>query len=105
MDGGPVFEVGAKPEPAGRPEWEPDHAAQRCRGCAALFTMSNRRHHCRKCGKIFCNACCASMLPLPELHYDEPVRVCTHCARPPWEAQLLQSGVGAGKPVTPKKKR
>ena len=40
-----------------RVKWERDKDVNRCRGCLRLFTVLNRRHHCRSCGRIFCNAC------------------------------------------------
>lgn len=39
------------------PFWQPDSAAVACSLCAAPFTLFNRRHHCRKCGKVVCAAC------------------------------------------------
>ncbi|GLD93040.1 hypothetical protein PINS_up001632 [Pythium insidiosum] len=37
--------------------WVDDAAVQSCRKCERGFTLVNRRHHCRICGNIFCNAC------------------------------------------------
>jgi len=40
-----------------RDHWKPDLAAQECRHppCQQKFTLFQRRHHCRKCGDIFCD--------------------------------------------------
>ena len=52
-----------------------------CPHCDAIFTLSKRRHHCRLCGDIFCDACSAHRvtLPLPGKEFETPVRVCDFC--------------------------
>ncbi|OLP84558.1 Lateral signaling target protein 2-like [Symbiodinium microadriaticum] len=37
--------------------WLPDSAADACMACDAVFTLFRRRHHCRSCGKLFCDRC------------------------------------------------
>ncbi|KAJ1309052.1 hypothetical protein OPQ81_004732 [Rhizoctonia solani] len=37
--------------------WEPDDAVSECRGCRRKFTWLVRKHHCRRCGQIFCDRC------------------------------------------------
>ncbi|KAI8325086.1 hypothetical protein GQ54DRAFT_252028, partial [Martensiomyces pterosporus] len=37
--------------------WEPDEATAVCRQCARRFTLFLRRHHCRRCGLVFCDSC------------------------------------------------
>lgn len=39
-----------------RATWLPDRQAKVCmhEGCAAAFSLRERRHHCRLCGQIFC---------------------------------------------------
>jgi lipid-binding SYLF domain-containing protein len=37
--------------------WEFDELQRQCASCDAEFNPLNRRHHCRLCGKIFCNEC------------------------------------------------
>ncbi|KAJ1732943.1 hypothetical protein LPJ61_001804 [Coemansia biformis] len=39
------------------PVWDPDESADQCYICFRAFTLFMRRHHCRACGKIVCNAC------------------------------------------------
>ncbi|KAJ2009691.1 hypothetical protein GGI04_000263 [Coemansia thaxteri] len=39
------------------PVWDPDCSSERCYICFGGFTLFVRRHHCRACGKIVCNAC------------------------------------------------
>jgi hypothetical protein len=41
----------------GDPCWQPDAAAKCCSHCEVKFRLFVRRHHCRKCGLIFCHAC------------------------------------------------
>ncbi|TFL05679.1 hypothetical protein BDV98DRAFT_229793 [Pterulicium gracile] len=35
--------------------WERDETVTQCRECQRRFTFMIRRHHCRRCGKIFCD--------------------------------------------------
>ena len=52
-----------------------------CPDCGCLFTLSKRRHHCRLCGDVFCDACSSHRveLPLPGAEFEKPVRVCDDC--------------------------
>lgn len=43
--------------PASRAEWMPDDACVRCLACKDEFGVFTRKHHCRWCGRIFCNDC------------------------------------------------
>ncbi|KLT44172.1 hypothetical protein CC85DRAFT_283693 [Cutaneotrichosporon oleaginosum] len=36
-------------------KWEPDSEVRKCRVCAAPFSLSTRKHHCRLCGRIVCS--------------------------------------------------
>ena len=40
------------------PVWQPDEDAPVCNDCMVRFTLLLRRHHCRVCGLVFCDACC-----------------------------------------------
>uniref|UniRef100_A0A8C0LPS0 RUN and FYVE domain containing 2 n=1 Tax=Canis lupus dingo TaxID=286419 RepID=A0A8C0LPS0_CANLU len=51
--------------------------ATHCKLCEKEFSLSKRKHHCRNCGEIFCNACSDNELPLPSS--PKPVRVCDSC--------------------------
>eukprot|EP00300_Choanocystis_sp_HF-7_P037075 c53067_g1_i1.p1 GENE.c53067_g1_i1~~c53067_g1_i1.p1 ORF type:complete len:612 (+),score=143.66 c53067_g1_i1:39-1838(+) len=65
---------------ASRPRWVPNHEAHRCLNCGDKFTLTTRRHHCRKCGCVFCAKCCDKKVSLPALlGTDERVRVCQTC--------------------------
>ena len=37
------------------------------------------QHHCRACGRIFCNDCTKHRIALSHLGYYMPVRVCDEC--------------------------
>jgi len=41
-----------------RVDWIQDKDAASCISCGAAFTTFNRRHHCRRCGRVFCGNCC-----------------------------------------------
>ena len=34
--------------------WLKDEAVDNCMKCSAEFTFTERKHHCRDCGRIFC---------------------------------------------------
>ncbi|XP_036592676.1 RUN and FYVE domain-containing protein 2 isoform X2 [Trichosurus vulpecula] len=57
--------------------WLKDEEATHCKLCETEFSLSKRKHHCRNCGEIFCNACSDNELPLPSS--PKPVRVCDSC--------------------------
>ncbi|GAM24147.1 hypothetical protein SAMD00019534_073220 [Acytostelium subglobosum LB1] len=60
------------------PTWLKDQLVKDCMTCSASFTMRRRRHHCRKCGKIYCTECC----PITDLSQYLPgrkVRLCKGC--------------------------
>lgn len=45
--------------------WIPDNRINSCTICKNEFTYTNRKHHCRSCGKIFCSNCCYQYQSLP----------------------------------------
>ncbi|XP_062238684.1 FYVE, RhoGEF and PH domain-containing protein 6-like [Platichthys flesus] len=60
------------------PIWIPDLRATMCMMCTCEFTLTWRRHHCRACGKVVCQACSANKYYLEYLK-NQPARVCDHC--------------------------
>jgi hypothetical protein len=38
-------------------DWHPDAKHPKCELCETNFTFMRRRHHCRFCGKVVCDAC------------------------------------------------
>ncbi|XP_017882170.1 RUN and FYVE domain-containing protein 2 isoform X4 [Ceratina calcarata] len=61
----------------GAPTWANDRLATRCKSCSREFNITRRKHHCRNCGEIFCNACSDNSTALP--NSTKPVRVCDEC--------------------------
>ena len=51
--------------------WVPDHSVSRCFECEGLFSLANRKHHCRKCGRIYCGQCCAHFVSEAQIGFDK----------------------------------
>ncbi|KAF7366860.1 Isoform b [Mycena sanguinolenta] len=59
--------------------WKPDSAALNCDNfyCSTSFSLFERRHHCRKCGGVFCGPCSTrstSLLDASALPFLHPPR-------------------------------
>ncbi|GMH05367.1 hypothetical protein Nepgr_007207 [Nepenthes gracilis] len=67
----------AKPSLRGN-TWVVD--ASHCQGCSSQFTFINRKHHCRRCGGLFCNSCTVQRMILRG-QGDSPVRICEPCKK------------------------
>ncbi|XP_036618040.1 FYVE, RhoGEF and PH domain-containing protein 6 [Trichosurus vulpecula] len=82
------------------PIWIPDTRATMCMVCTSEFTLTWRRHHCRACGKIVCQACSSNKYGLDYLK-NQPARVCEHCFK---ELQKLdhQNSPKTGSPANHK---
>ncbi|XP_028677307.1 zinc finger FYVE domain-containing protein 21 isoform X1 [Erpetoichthys calabaricus] len=61
------------------PQWVPDKECPRCMQCDTKFDFLTRKHHCRRCGKCFCDKCCSKKVPLPRMCFVDPVRQCAEC--------------------------
>ncbi|XP_072929201.1 RUN and FYVE domain-containing protein 2-like isoform X2 [Epargyreus clarus] len=57
--------------------WTNDKDASACSACSKEFTIARRKHHCRRCGHIFCGACSDKSVALAGS--AKPVRVCDGC--------------------------
>lgn len=69
--------IGLPPKPSLRGNnWVVD--ASHCQGCSSQFTFINRKHHCRRCGGLFCNSCTQQRMALRG-QGDSPVRICEPC--------------------------
>lgn len=80
------------PSPHGsNAQWERDESVKQCRECQRRFNFILRRHHCRKCGRIFCDRCSSHWASLDpsDIVYDPtspdvpasatPQRLCQGC--------------------------
>ena len=62
----------------------PDASVSQCGACNSSFGMFLRRHHCRRCGGVFCDPCSKRRIDLPK-HFLLPPgsgdqhRVCMKC--------------------------
>ncbi|KAL3308075.1 hypothetical protein Ciccas_013397 [Cichlidogyrus casuarinus] len=60
--------------------WLPDKECLCCFECGARFNVLKRKHHCRLCGRIFCQQCSSESIDVRAFGYSTPQRACTHCA-------------------------
>ncbi|KAM7525183.1 hypothetical protein LguiA_015085 [Lonicera macranthoides] len=71
--------IGLPPKPSLRGNnWVAD--SSHCQGCSSQFTFINRKHHCRRCGGLFCNSCTNQRMVLRG-QGDSPVRICEPCKK------------------------
>ncbi|XP_051942117.1 zinc finger FYVE domain-containing protein 21 [Hippocampus zosterae] len=61
------------------PRWVPDKECQKCMQCETKFDFIKRKHHCRRCGRCFCDKCCGKKVALPRMSFVDPVRQCSQC--------------------------
>lgn len=59
-------------------KWMDNDETSCCLQCSAAFTFTLRKHHCRMCGRIYCNDCCNNWLMTTAS--SRPARVCNACA-------------------------
>ncbi|KAI1078409.1 FYVE-domain-containing protein [Whalleya microplaca] len=76
------------PKPSAQPtrhHWKPDPESAICDepSCMRRFNYWTRRHHCRKCGNIFCDPHSTFVIPLDQDANFNPrgtiSRACSHC--------------------------
>jgi len=78
-------EEGKVTGPPRRSHWKPDSEARICDSprCVREFSFYNRRHHCRRCGNVFCGQHSYRFLPLNQNGRVHPQgissRVCISC--------------------------
>ncbi|XP_054154395.1 zinc finger FYVE domain-containing protein 26 homolog [Oppia nitens] len=61
-------------------QWIPDSNVTHCMICKfEKFSMLNRRHHCRRCGRVVCGNCSQNNLLIREINANSSVRVCDEC--------------------------
>ena len=59
--------------------WMRDEHSESCVDRKVKFTIYERKHHCRNCGKVFCSSCSQYQAEIPRLKIMQPVRVCKPC--------------------------
>lgn len=75
----------SEPSHVSRDFWMPDQSCRVCYECDSQFTIFNRRHHCRLCGRVFCGLCTENSIPAPSVDPStardewEKIRVCNYC--------------------------
>lgn len=51
--------------------WTNDKNVTNCHSCQKLFVpLFVWKHHCRFCGKVFCNNCAANVMTGESINYD-----------------------------------
>lgn len=85
--------------------WMPDESCRVCYDCDSQFTLFNRRHHCRICGRIFCAKCTSNWLPSelePNTSVEDwdKIRACNYCYKQRKQCRKDSNvGVDYGLPV------
>ncbi|PQE20950.1 FYVE zinc finger protein [Rutstroemia sp. NJR-2017a BBW] len=54
------------------PRWQPDAEVTKCPICYTAFGWLNRKHHCRKCGRVVCNSCSPHRITIPYQYIVQP---------------------------------
>ncbi|CAF0740586.1 unnamed protein product [Adineta steineri] len=49
-----------------------------CLECGMKFTITNRRHHCRHCGRVLCKRCSVNELPIMKFNLQKPILMNRH---------------------------
>ncbi|CAF4970877.1 unnamed protein product, partial [Rotaria sp. Silwood1] len=49
-----------------------------CLECGMKFTITNRRHHCRHCGRVLCKRCSVNELPIMKFNLQKPIIMTRH---------------------------
>ncbi|XP_075222931.1 zinc finger FYVE-type containing 26 spastizin [Lycorma delicatula] len=78
--------------PPSKNEWVPNDEVTECMCCqVAIFSMFNRRHHCRRCGRVVCGNCSSKNMKVAG-YGNVPVRTCDHCFdyATPKSAEIIQ---------------
>lgn len=57
--------------------WQHEEDIDDCNNCKQQFTVTKRKHHCRHCGKIFCNDCISKTVTSGP--NSRPSKVCDIC--------------------------
>ncbi|KAI3716390.1 hypothetical protein L6452_23707 [Arctium lappa] len=91
----------SEPANVSRDFWMPDQSCRVCYECDSPFTLLNRRHHCRLCGRVFCAKCTHNWIPARSstsniIREDsEKIRACNYCFKQ-WQQGGLAASVDHG---------
>ncbi|KAK8791881.1 hypothetical protein WA158_005258 [Blastocystis sp. Blastoise] len=72
--------------------WVNDNDVKQCMRCHKDFSLFNRKHHCRNCGKIYCDAC----LQVSNEFGSEPQKICLICI----EQKQREKGTPCGRQIS-----
>ena len=61
------------------PAESPWTEGDQCLECGLKFGLTNRKHHCRHCGRILCAKCSSREMPIGKFGQTKPARVCEVC--------------------------
>lgn len=61
-------------------DWVDDTHINQCTKCQSKFSLFRRKHHCRACGEIFCDACSKQLRLIPTISTWRLLRCCDDCA-------------------------
>ncbi|XP_011305898.1 uncharacterized protein Sptz [Fopius arisanus] len=79
-----------------REEWIPNDKARECSCCRnVIFSMFNRRHHCRRCGRVVCGACSSQRMTVTGYASSVRVRVCNDCKKQTSQLQTVPSNASS----------
>uniref|UniRef100_A0A8C9S430 WD repeat and FYVE domain containing 3 n=1 Tax=Scleropages formosus TaxID=113540 RepID=A0A8C9S430_SCLFO len=73
------WSVSDQPGRSAADHWVKDEVVDSCSGCSVRFSLTERRHHCRNCGQLFCQKCSRFQSEIKRLKISSPVRVCQNC--------------------------
>lgn len=62
--------------------WVKDEDTDNCAGCNKQISggvFKSGKHHCRRCGRVFCGECTSKRMELPEIEVGVEYRVCDGC--------------------------
>jgi len=90
--------------PPSRNHWKPDPSSPTCDFtiCSRPFSFFQRRHHCRRCGSIFCAQHTMRQVPLDQhARFNQsapPYRACDDCYRDfrVWDSKRVQRPARTG---------
>jgi len=59
--------------------WSKDESISDCKKCNSVFSIWNRKHHCRLCGSIYCHQCASIMEIKCCYRQNLKMRICQRC--------------------------